>query len=153
MLQGSYGIRSERVLVKQLPYNLLFRGFVGISFDDPTWHQRKFTKNRERLLNEQVMARFLDKLMGAPKVKPLLSDERFSVDGTLHAWASNASLERIEGKDDPPPRHRVLARGLGRKSPESGGRKGISAASNSATRPIAPARMPTRWCAGNPRPI
>ena len=104
LLQAFYGIRSERLLLEQLHYNLLFRWFVALSPDDPIWHPTTFTKNRERLLNEQVMCRFLEKLMGAPEVKPLLSDEHFSVDGTLlQAWASHASLERIDGQDDPPP--------------------------------------------------
>ncbi|MBD1194670.1 IS5 family transposase [Vulcanococcus sp. Clear-D1] len=103
LLQAFYGIRSERLLLEQLNYNLLFRWFVGLSPDDPIWHPTTFTKNRERLLNEQVMGTFLEKLMAAPEVKPLLSDEHFSVDGTLlQAWASHASLERIDGEDDPP---------------------------------------------------
>ena len=98
LLQAFYGIRSERLLLEQLHYNLLFRWFVGLSPDDPIWHPTTFTKNRERLLNEEVMGRFLQTLMGAPEVKPLLSDEHFSVDGTLlQAWASHASLERIDG--------------------------------------------------------
>ena len=104
LLQAFYGIRSERLLLEQLHYNLLFRWFVGLSPDDPIWHPTTFTKNRDRLLNEQVMGKFLKKLMGAPEVKPLLSDEHFSVDGTLlQAWASHASLERIDGQEDPPP--------------------------------------------------
>jgi len=104
LLQAFDGIRSERLLVEQLNYNLLFRWFVGLSPDDPIWQTTTFTKNRERLLNEQIMERFLEKLMAAPEVKPLLSDEHFSVDGTLlQAWASHASLERIDGQDDPPP--------------------------------------------------
>jgi transposase len=104
LLQAFYGIRSERLLLEQLDYNLLFRWFVGLSPDDPIWHPTTFTKNRERLLNEQVMGKFLEKLMAAPEVKPLLSNEHFSVDGTLlQAWASHASLERIDGEDDPPP--------------------------------------------------
>jgi transposase len=103
LLQAFYGIRSERLLLEQLNYNLLFRWFVGLSPDDPIWHPTTFTKNRERLLNEQVMGTFLEKLMAAPEVKPLLSDEHFSVDGTLlQAWASHASLEGIDGEDDPP---------------------------------------------------
>jgi hypothetical protein len=77
---------------------------VGLSPDDPIWHPTTFTKNRDRLLNEAVMGKFLEKLMGAPEVKPLLSNEHFSVDGTLlQAWASHASLERIDGQDDPQP--------------------------------------------------
>jgi IS5 family transposase len=103
-LQAFYGIRSERLLLEQLQYNLLFRWFVGLGPDDPIWHPTTFTKNRERLLNEELMARFLNKVMAAPEVQPLLSDEHFSVDGTLlQAWASHASLERIDGQDDPPP--------------------------------------------------
>jgi transposase len=104
LLQAFYGIRSERLLLEQLNYNLLFRWFVGLSPDDPIWHPTTFTKNRERLLNDAVMGRFLERLMGAPEVQPLLSDEHFSVDGTLlQAWASHASLERIDGQDDDPP--------------------------------------------------
>ena len=104
LLQAFYGLRSERMLLEQLHYNLLFRWFVGLSPDDPIWHPTTFTKNRDRLLNDAVMGAFLDKLMGSPDVKPLLSDEHFSVDGTLlQAWASHASLERIDGEEDPPP--------------------------------------------------
>jgi transposase len=84
------------LLLELLLYNLLFRWFVGFNPDDPIWDPSTFTKNRERLLNEQVMGRFLEKLLGAPEVKPLLCDEHFSVDGTLlQAWVSHASLERI----------------------------------------------------------
>ena len=104
LLQAFYGLRSERLLLEQLHYNLLFRWFVGLSPDDPIWHPTTFTKNRQRLLNKDVMGVFLDKLMDSPEVKPLLSEEHFSVDGTLlQAWASHASLERINGKEDPPP--------------------------------------------------
>ena len=118
LLQAFYGIRSERLLLEQLHYNLLFRWFVGLSPDDPIWHPTTFTKNRERLLNDQVMGRFLEKLMGAPEVKPLLSDEHFSVDGTLlQAWASHASLERIDGQDDPPPPPSGPGEGFGAPKP------------------------------------
>ncbi len=104
LLQAFYGIRSERLLVEQLHYNLLLRWFVGLSPDDAIWHPTTFTKNRDRLLNNDVMGLFLEKLMGAPEVKRLLSDEHFSVDGTLlQAWASHASLKRINGQEDPPP--------------------------------------------------
>jgi transposase len=118
LLQAFYGIRSERLLLEQLNYNLLFRWFVGLSPDDPIWHPTTFTKNRERLLNEQIMGRFLEKLMGAPEVKPLLSDEHFSVDGTLlQAWASHSSLERIDGEDDPPPPPSGPGKGFGAPKP------------------------------------
>ena len=106
LLQAIYGIRSERMLIEQLDYNLLFRWFVGLNLDDPVWHPTTFTKNRDRLLNEELMARFLELLMASPEVQPLLSSEHFSVDGTLlRAWASHSSLERIDGGDDdlPPP--------------------------------------------------
>jgi transposase len=86
LLQSFYGIRSERLLLEQLHYYLLYRWFVGLSPDDPIWHLTTFTKNRERLLNVEVMGRFLVKFMGAPEVKPLLSDELSrvnQVDGAL----------------------------------------------------------------------
>jgi transposase len=104
LLQAIYGIRSERMLMEQLDYNLLFRWFIGLNPDDPVWHPTTFTKNRDRLLNEELMAQFLELLLAAPEVKPLLSSEHFSVDGTLlRAWASHSSLERIDGSDDDPP--------------------------------------------------
>ena len=105
LLQAIYGIRSERMLIEQLDYNLLFRWFVGLNPDDPIWHPTSFTKNRDRLFNEELMAKFLELLLAAPEVKPLLSSEYFSVDGTLlRAWASHSSMERIDGLDnDPPP--------------------------------------------------
>lgn len=104
LLQAIYGIRSERMLIEQLDYNLLFRWFVGLNPDDPVWHPTTFTKNRDRLLNEALMAKFLQLLLASPEVKPLLSSEHFSVDGTLlRAWASHSSLERIDGSDDDPP--------------------------------------------------
>jgi len=118
LLQAFYGIRSERLLLEQLNYNLLFRWFVGLSPDEPIWHPTTFTKNRERLLNDDVMGRFLERLMAAPEVKPLLSDEHFSVDGTLlQAWASHASLERIDGQEDPPPPPSGPGEGFGAPKP------------------------------------
>jgi hypothetical protein len=105
------------------------------------WHPNTFTKTRERLLNDDVMGRFLEKLMGAPVVKPLLSDEHYSVDGTLlQALASHALLERIDGEEDPPP------------PPAGRGRKGISAASSSATRPSAPAATQRPCWGASPTP-
>lgn len=104
LLQAIYGIRSERLLIEQLDYNLLFRWFIGLNPDDPVWHSTTFTKNRDRVLNEELMAKFLELLLAAPEVQPLLSSEHFSVDGTLlRAWASHSSLERIDGLDDDPP--------------------------------------------------
>ena len=114
LLQAFYGIRSERLLLEQLSYNLLIRWFVGLSLDDPIWQPTTSTKNSGRLLNEQVIGGFLEKLMGAPEVQPLLSDEHLSVDGTLlQAWASHASLEWIDGEEDPPPLPSGLGKGFG----------------------------------------
>ena len=94
LLQVLYGIRSERLPIEQLDYNLLFRWFVGLSPDDRVWDATTFTKNRERLQQGEVFDKFMAKLLGHPKVKPLLSDEHFSVDGTLiEAWASHKSFK------------------------------------------------------------
>src|SRR5262249_18545240 len=88
LLQVFYGSRSERQLMEQLDYNLLYRWFVGLSPDDPVWDPTVFTKNRDRLQSGEVFAKFMTKLLNHPQVKPLLSDEHFSVDGTLiEAWA------------------------------------------------------------------
>jgi transposase len=102
LLQVIYGIRSERQLMEQLDYNLLFRWFVGLSPDDRVWDATTFTKNRERLQQGEVFDKFMTKLLDHPKVKPLLSDEHFSVDGTLiEAWASHKSFKPKDAdKDD-----------------------------------------------------
>ena len=84
LLQVLYSVRSERMLVEQLQYNLLFRWFVGIGMDDAVWAPTTFTKNRDRLQTGAVFAKFMSKLLNHPEVKPLLSDEHFSVDGTLN---------------------------------------------------------------------
>lgn len=92
------------MLMEQLDHTLLFRWFVGLNPDGPVWHSTTFTQNRDRLLNEEFTAKFLELLMASPEVKPLLSSEPLSVDGTLlRAWASHSSLERIDGSDDGPP--------------------------------------------------
>jgi transposase len=99
LLQVFYSIRSERQLMEQLDYNLLFRWFVGLSPDDPIWDPTVFTKNRERLQEGDVFEKFMAKLLKHEKVKPLLSDEHFSVDGTLiEAWASHKSFKPKRGK-------------------------------------------------------
>jgi transposase len=98
LLQVFYGIRSERQLMEQLDYNLLYRWFVGLSPDDPVWAPTVFTKNRDRLQNGEVFAEFMTKLLHHPQVKPPLSDEHFSVDGTLiEAWASQKSFRPKDG--------------------------------------------------------
>ena len=101
LLQVFYGIRSERQLIEQLDYNLLYRWFVGLSPDDPVWDQTTFTKNRDRLQKGEVFTKFMSKLLNHPQVKPLLSDEHFSVDGTLiEAWASHKSFRPKDGSGD-----------------------------------------------------
>src|ERR1700680_4780687 len=104
LLQVFYGIRSERQLMEQLDYNLLYRWFVGLSPDDPVWDPTTFTKNRDRLQNGEVFAKFMTKLLNHPQVKPLLSDEHFSMDGTLiEAWASQKSFQKKNQNQAPPP--------------------------------------------------
>ncbi len=101
LLQAFYGIRSERQLMEQLDYNLLYRWFVGLSPDDPVWDPTTFTKNRERLEKGDVFAKFMTQLLNHPQVAPLLSDEHFSVDGTLiEAWASHKSFKPKDGSGD-----------------------------------------------------
>jgi len=101
LLQVFYGIRSERQLMEQLDYNLLYRWFVGLSPDAPVWNPTTFTKNRARLQNGEVFNQFMTRLLNHPQVKPLLSDEHFSVDGTLiEAWASQKSFRPKDGSGD-----------------------------------------------------
>ena len=100
LLQAFYGVRSERQLMEQVTYNMLFRWFIGLSMDAPVWDVTVFTKNRERLLAGDIAVGFLVAVMGDPTVKRLLSDEHFSVDGTLiDAWASMKSFRRKDGSD------------------------------------------------------
>src|SRR6476469_4778638 len=103
LLQAFYSVRSERQLMEQLDYNLLFRWFVGLSMDAPIWDVTVFTKNRERLLEGDVAAKFFGAVLDQAEVKQLLSNDHFSVDGTLiEAWASMKSFRRKDGKDQPP---------------------------------------------------
>ena len=93
LLQAFHSVRSERLLIEQLDYNLLFRWFVGLGIDDPVWHPTAFTTNRDRLLEGEVAARFLAAVLNHPRVKTLSSREHFTVDGTLvEAWASLKSF-------------------------------------------------------------
>jgi transposase len=103
LLQAFYSIRSERQLLEQLAYNMLFRWFVGLSMDAPVWDVTVYTKNRERLLAGDIARGFLGAILIDPAVKPLLSAEHFSVDGTLvEAWASMKSFRPRDGGDEPP---------------------------------------------------
>ena len=104
LLQAFYTIRSERQLMEQLDYNLLFRWFVGLSIDAPVWDATVYSKNRDRLVAGDVAARFPATVVDGARVRRLLSDEHFSVDGTLiEAWASMKSFRPRDGGDDDPP--------------------------------------------------
>lgn len=103
LLQAFYSIRSERQLMERLEFDLLFRWFVGIGVDDPAWDHSVFSKNRDRLLEGEIAAKFLAAILVQPQVKKLLSTDHFSVDGTLiEAWASMKSFKPKDGDDDPP---------------------------------------------------
>jgi transposase len=100
LLQGLYTVRSERLLMEQLQYNLLFRWFVGLSLDDPVWDATTFTKNRDRLLDGDIAEAFFQEVLAEARTARLLSDDHFTVDGTLlEAWASQKSFRR---RDTPP---------------------------------------------------
>jgi transposase len=104
LLQAFYGIRSERQLMERLEFDLLFRWFVGLGVDDPVWDHSTFSKNRDRLLEGEIAAKFLMAVLAQKNVKRLLSSEHFSVDGTLiEAWASIKSFRRTDGSDDDRP--------------------------------------------------
>lgn len=103
LLQAFFSVRSERMLMEQINYNLLFRWFVGLPMDAEVWHATVFTHNRDRLLEAEVAREFLAALLGLPRVKKLLSSEHFSVDGTLiDAWASMKSFRPKDGSGEPP---------------------------------------------------
>ncbi len=110
LLQAFYTIRSERQLMERLEFDLLFRWFVGLGIDDAVWDHSVFSKNRDRLLEGEIAAKFMAAVLTQPKVKQLLSTEHFSVDGTLvEAWASMKSLKPKDGD-------------AGNEPPASGGR-------------------------------
>jgi len=97
LLQIFYSVRSERLLVEQINYNLLFRWFVGMDMDEEVWNHAVFSKNRERVLNEEVAEVFFQRVL--KRARPYVSDEHFTVDGTLlEAWASQKSFRRKDGK-------------------------------------------------------
>lgn len=103
LLQIFYSIRSERMLMEQLDYNLLFRWFVGLSADEPVWNHSTFSKNRDRLLDGDIAVAFFRAVLKQAQAAELTSDEHFSVDGTLiEAWASHKSFRRKDGGDDDP---------------------------------------------------
>ena len=113
LLQVLYSVRSERLLMEQLDYNLLFRWFVGLGIDDEVWHPTTFTQNRQRLLEQEISRKFFDQVLGQARKKQLLSSEHFTVDGTfIEAWASQKSFKRKDDQDPPAP-------GAGGKNPEA----------------------------------
>jgi transposase len=103
MLQVLYTIRSERMLMEQLDYNLLFRWFVGVGINDRVWDHSVFSKNRDRLLDSDVAMMFLDTMIARARAEALLSDEHFTVDGTLiEAWASQKSFQQKNAPSSTP---------------------------------------------------
>ena len=120
LLQYFYGVRSERLLMEQLDYNLLFRWFVGLSMDDEVWDASTFSKNRDRLLEGEIAQRFLQAVLDQATAKGLTSDEHFSIDGTLvEAWASQKSFKPKDGDKGERPQGRnphVDFRGKPRKN-------------------------------------
>jgi transposase len=104
LLQHLYSIRSERLLIEQLDYNLLFRWFVGLGMDEPIWDHTTFSKNRDRLLAGEVAMAFFDAVLTEARTHRLLSDEHFTVDGTLlEAWASHKSFRPKDPDAGDPP--------------------------------------------------
>lgn len=137
LLQALHSVRSERLLMEQLQYNLLFRWFVGLSMDDTVWDVTVFTKNRERLLQGEIADGFFEAVLKQAEQEGLLSDEHFTVDGTLiEAWAHRRSFQE---KQDPP------QQGTG-----SGGRMTLRDTHESKTDPEA--RLYKKSAAGEARP-
>jgi len=103
LIQMLYSVRSERLLMEEIDYSVLFRWFVGMNLDEPVWDVTVFTKNRDRLLDGDVAREFLYEVVKQAQEKKLTSDEHFTVDGTLvEAWASLKSFQRKDGKNTPP---------------------------------------------------
>jgi transposase len=104
LLQGLYTIRSERLLMEEIDYSVLFRWFIGLSMDEPIWSPSTFSKNRDRLLQADVASAFFDAVVDQARAAGLMSDEHFTVDGTvLEAWASLKSFQRKDAGPTPPP--------------------------------------------------
>jgi len=101
LLQVLYSVRSERQLVEQINYNLLFRWFVGLSIEDAVWNHSVFSKNRDRMIEHDVVIELFNATVDMAQSKGLLSGEHFSVDGTqIKAWAGHKSVRRKDGSDD-----------------------------------------------------
>src|SRR5213080_4552571 len=103
LLQMLYSVRSERLLIEEIDYNILFRWFVGLNLDDAVWDATVFTKNRQRLLEGDVADAFFAAVLNLARLQDLLSDEHFTVDGTLlEAWAGQKSFRRVDDDHQPP---------------------------------------------------
>src|SRR5258708_32938677 len=120
LLQIFYSVRSERMLIEQLQYNLLFRWFVGMEMDEAVWNHAGYSKNRERLLNEEVAESFFQRVL--ERARPFMSDEHFTVDGTLiEAWARHKRFRPKDGTGQAPgPGAGVDFRGDNRNEPTHG---------------------------------
>src|ERR1700729_970273 len=104
LLQMLYSIRSERLLMEEIDYSVLYRWFVGLNLDEEVWDATTFTKNRDRLLEADIAKEFLAQVVEQARGQGLTSDEHFTVDGTLlEAWAGAKSFQAKEGKSDTPP--------------------------------------------------
>ena len=104
LLQMLYSVRSERLLMEEMDYNILFRWFVGLNLDDAVWDATVFSKNRDRLLEAEVAKEFLGRVVAQAREKGWTSDEHFTVDGTLlEAWAGAKSFRPKDEKGSPPP--------------------------------------------------
>ena len=104
LLQALYTVRSERLLMEEIDYSILFRWFIGLSLDEPIWSPTTFSKNRDRLLTGDIASAFFDAVLRQAREAALLSDEHFTVDGTLlEAWAGLKSFQRSGGGPTPPP--------------------------------------------------
>src|SRR5437762_14236383 len=103
LLQMLYSIRSERLLMEEIDYSMLYRWFVGLNLDEEVWDATRFTKNRDRLLEADVDKEFLAQVVEQARAQDLTSNEHFTVDGTLlEAWASLKSFQPKQGKPEPP---------------------------------------------------
>ena len=104
LLQALYTVRSERLLMEEIDYSILYRWFIGLSLDEPIWSPTVFSKNRDRLLTGDIASAFFDAVLRQAREAALLSDEHFTVDGTLlEAWASLKSFQRTDAGPTPPP--------------------------------------------------
>jgi len=134
LLQILFGVRSERQLMEQMDYNLLFRWFVGLGIDDPVWVPTVFTKNRDRLLTTEMSRKVMAAILAHPEVRPLLSDEHFSVDGTLvKAWAAMKSFQPKADEAGPSQPHGPPGEGPENAPPDKDDQGSPPASANSAT--------------------